>query len=480
MPAKPNAGEGIYAGMSSSLSSPQLLFPLLLLAVGCGLISISSWVRGLQVLVVTVVFGGLVGARMGFTALPIIFRDAVIVLPIYVAFVATRAGREAIARVPADLALLIGAFLAWMAICLFNPESVSALQVLIGLKVWIFYIPFLFVGIALAARPNALFRVFRVLLICGMVACAAGLLQSALIRLIGYQSAISLFFGAAASSVTQGFSAFYIGGNIYRIPGTFSFGSQYVAFLFLFLSVAVIEANTDPEPRFQNLGRIAFYVGVLAGLFSGTKGAFLMFPLYALALAMFGLIRARLLIAAPLAIGLGVWAINAAGLDPLGLASFGAQQAQGYGGEFIFQQVADAVGHGIFGEGIGSATGAGRFASIGSASVSRLGFESYFAKTAAELGTVGLVIMVALLLAVAVHVGWLAIRYYGQARNRIIAPISIFIAYVIITCSKGASLDIDPVNVFFWLTLGLVVAAGRAEEELVVVHPERETTAAVV
>ena len=464
--------------MARFITSPELFYPLLLLGALCGLISISSWVRGLQVLVAAIVFGGIVGARIGFTALPIIFRDVLIVLPIYVAFIASRAGREAMARVPAHLALLIGVFIAWMAICLFNPGSVSALQVLIGLKVWVFYIPFLFVGIALAARPHALFRVFRVLLICGMVACAAGLLQSALIRLIGYQSAISLFFGPAAASVTQGFSAFYIGGNIYRIPGTFSFSSQYVAFLFLFIAAAVIEANTDPEPRFRSLGQVAFYVGTIAGLFSGTKGAFLMFPLYALAFAVFGLIRARLLIAAPLAIGAGVWAISAAGLNPLGLASFGVEQAQLYEHGFIFQQVDDAVRHGAFGEGIGSSTGAARFAQLASPDTARLGFESYFAKTAAELGTVGLIIVVALLLAIAVHAGWLAIRHYGQSRNMIIAPLSIFIVYVLVTCLKGASLDIDPLNVFIWLTLGLVVAVGRGDEDSLVVRREQSPATA--
>src|SRR5215472_5054744 len=308
--------------MSGLFASPELLIQLLLVGLVCGLASISSWVRGLQLLVVAIVFGGIIGARIGFTALPIAFRDAVIVLPLYVAFIASPAARGVIAKIPADLALLLAAFLAWIAISLFNPQHVSGLQLLIGLKVWLFYIPFLFVGLALAARPNALFRTFRVLMLCGLAACVLGLLQAALIRLMGYQTAISLFFGPAAASATQGFATFYVGGNIYRIPGTFSFSAQYVAFLFLFITVAIIEANADPDSRFQRIGRVAFYVGMIASLLSGTKGAFLMFPLFAAAFAGFGLIRARLLIAAPIAIGVGIWAISSAGLDPLGLASF--------------------------------------------------------------------------------------------------------------------------------------------------------------
>jgi len=447
--------------MSKLLASPEIFFSLLLVGVVCGLISISSWVRGLQLLVVAIVFGGIVGARIGFTAMPIIFRDALIVLPLYLAFAGSPAVREAIAKIPTDLALLIAAFLAWIVICLFNPASGSGLQILIGLKVWLYYIPFFLIGIALATRPKALFGTFRVLMLCGLVACAAGLLQAALILLIGYQSAISLFFGPAAASVTQQFATFYVGGNIYRIPGTFSFGAQYVAFLFLFIAVAVVEVNADPDPRFQRIGRVAFYVGMLAGLFSGTKGAFLMFPLFALAFSLFGLIRARLLIAAPLAVGVAIWAINAAGLDPFGLASYGAEQAQSYGRGFIVQQVSDAVHHGLFGEGIGSSTGAARFAVLDPSVGHRFGFESFFAKTAAELGTIGLVIMAGVLLAIAIHMALLTIRYYGHYSNRIIAPLAIYVVYVLVTCLKGYPLDTDPGNIFFWLTLGIVVEVGR-------------------
>jgi hypothetical protein len=458
--------------MSQSLQSSALLVPLLALGCLCWLMSLSSWVKGLQLLIVVILFGGIIGARLGATPLPIIFRDAAIVLPLYAAFFFGRAGRDALSRLSPDLLLGLCVFLGWLVICLFNPNGVSGLRLLIGLKVWAFYIPFIVVGVALAARPNALFRTFRTLLLCGLVACGVGLLQSLLIRLIGYQAAIDLFFGDAGRAVTQGFSAFYVGGGIYRIPGTFSFTSQYVAFVFLFLTVAVIVSNNDPDPRFQRLGRIAFYVGFLAGLFSGTKGAFLMFPLYGLAFVGFGLIRSRLLILAPVAIGVGLVALSAAGLDPLGLASFGMQQAELYGRDFIFQQIEEAVRYGALGEGIGSSTSAARFGALGADTLTRLGFESYFGKAAAELGTVGLVVLSIFLLIVAVHVGFVALRHFGRETNRLIAPLAIFMAYVLVTCLKGSPLDVDPSNVFFWLALGIVVGAHRGAQPKVVARAE--------
>ncbi|HVM77662.1 MAG TPA: hypothetical protein VMU06_01495 [Stellaceae bacterium] len=450
--------------MPQAFHSSVLIGLVLAVGVFCALRTFTSWVKGLQLLIVVVLFGGIVGARLGSTPFPIAFRDVAIVLPLYAVFLLTKAGSRALRAVPADLALGLCVFAAWLGICLFNPNGVAALRMLIGLKVWAFYIPFFFVGIALAQRPEALFRVLRALLLCGFVACGVGLLQATLIRLIGYHAAIDLFFGEAGRSVTQGYSAFNVGGGIYRIPGTFSFTSQYVAFLFLFLSAAVIVSNSDPDPRYQRMGRIAFYVGLLAGLFSGTKGAFLMFPLYGLAFAAFGLIRGRLLVAAPIAIAATLWAISLAGLDPLGLASFGAEQAQMYGRGFVFQQVDEAVRHGAFGEGIGSSTSAARFAAIAADPETRLGFESYFAKAAAELGTVGFVVVAALLLIIAVHASLLAVRHWGRDSNRILAPLAIYVVYVIITSLKGAALDTDPTNVFFWLTLGVASAFGRAAE----------------
>ena len=452
--------------MSEVLTSPEFVLWLSLIGGVCMVLSVSSWVRGVQLLILVMLFGGIAGARIGNTALPVILRDAAIVLPLYLAFAFSKAGPEAFRELPVDIAAGLCAVLGWLVICTFNSNGESGLRLLIGLKVWTFYIPFLLIGISLASRPKAFFAILRAVTICGFIVCAVGLLQGLLIRLMGYGPAMTLFFGTSAAAVTQGFTAFYVGGGIYRIPSTFSFGSQYVAFLFLFLTVAVLEANTDPKPLFRSIGRIAFYVGMLAGLFSGTKGAFLMFPLFALAFAACGLIRARFLIAAPIAIAVAAWTFTAASLNPVELFSFGAEQAQHYSEGFIVDQVAEATRYGVMGQGIGASTGAARFAVQGVGLRSQLGFESYFAKSAAELGSVGLIIISAFLMLVAVRMAMPVIRNFGRVRNDIIAPLAIYVGFVLITSLKGYPLDIDPANVFFWLSVGLVVRLGRNERSL--------------
>src|SRR5262249_41067203 len=130
------------------LRSPDVLATVLAVGAICAIWSLSSWLKGLKLLILAVLFGGILGARMGSGALPIALRDSTIVLPIYAAFLASGAGREVISRLPGGLALTLSLLLAWLVIELFNPAMVSGVQLAIGLKVWALYIPFLAIGTA--------------------------------------------------------------------------------------------------------------------------------------------------------------------------------------------------------------------------------------------------------------------------------------------------------------------------------------------
>src|SRR5262249_46066578 len=157
---------------------------------------------------------------------------------------------------------------------------------------------------------EAMFKVFRFFLVAGLFACMVGLAQSVLIRIIGYGPAITLFFGEGAKAATQGFTYFLAGGGIFRVPGTFSFGSQYVGFLYAYLTVGMIEINSDPDPRFRKLARAAVLLCLLAAVVSGTKGALVTFPLFIVGFFVFGLIRNRLLVAGAVALAIGSWLLS--------------------------------------------------------------------------------------------------------------------------------------------------------------------------
>ena len=441
--------------------SPLILLAGLLIGGVCIARTLSSWVAGLQLLIAAVLFGGIIGARAGNGALPIAFRDIAIVMPLYLAFLSSKTGRQALSSLPGELAAGLAVVLAWMLLCLFNLGNVSTLQLLIGIKVWVFYVPFIFVGIGLAARPDAMFRIFRTFLLLGLVAAGIGLLQSFLIRIMGYNAAITLFFGDAAGAATQGFTFFVAGGGIFRVPGTFSFNSQYVGFLYLLLTIGMIETNADPDPWYRRLGGIVVFLALLASIVSGTKSALVTFPVFVVGYAVFGLMRSRFLMVAPVAVAIAVAAVTAIGVDLGGLFGYGATLTERYAQGFFFQQIESALQFGALGRGIGSNTNATRYTLPGMDFGALVGLESYFAKIAVELGTIGLVVFGAFLLAIAFRAALIALRHRLREEIAIIAPLAIFIAFTLVTLFKGWSLDVDPTNIFFWLALGLVIGTER-------------------
>lgn len=425
--------------------------------------SIVNVAAAMHLLVIVLIFGGIVAVNIGAGGLAVPFRDIFIVLPLYLCIFTTREGQRAATLIPVDVTLAIVFFVLVTMVCVLNPEGGSAAQTLIGLKVWLFYIPFVVVGITVAHQPKVTVGLFRQILFWGSIACGVGLLQSLLVRLWGYDVAIRIFFGQYASRVTQGFAYFDRGGGIYRIPGTFSFVTQYAGFLYLFLTVAIIVANVDPDPRIRRFGTVAVFAAVLAGVLSGSRAAILVFPALLLLYGLFGVLPLRLLLFAP--VGVAIWAggLALAGTNPVDYFLFGQELAVHYTQDFIFQQISYALDLGPMGSGLGASTAAARYA-IGGAAIDDgplLFFESYFAKAAAEMGYLGL----AAILIVFAVVAWRGIltivaNLYSR-EGAIIAPAVVYLGYNLVMSAKGFVLDVDPGNIFFWLLLGVVVGLDR-------------------
>jgi hypothetical protein len=453
--------------MFGSLFSSGLIFPLLGFGLLVALRSLTNWVAAIRMVIVVTIFGGIVFLHLGSGALLVIFRDLFVVVPLYVAFLSSGVSKESVNRLPADIALMLILMVAYMGLSTLNTTADSLSQVVIGLKIWLFYVPFLFIGLALAGRPEAMFSVFRTLFVWGMVACFIGLLQSFLVRLIGYQATMTFFFGTKAAAVTQGFAWFSDAGGIFRIPGTFTFATQYSNFLYLLLSVATIEANADPEPRFRRYGTVAMFIVAFALLLSGSRATGLTVSAFFAGYFLFGLMRSSAVTLAPVAI-IAAWAmLQIIGFDPGALFSTGGRLVGFYSHSFVFQSIADALKYGPFGAGIGASTNAARYAAAGTLGLAgngMLGFESYYAKIAAELGSIGLGIMIAFFALVVAKIGMGLLKVRNRPANAVVAPLGLYFLYNFITFFKGTPLDQDPGNIFLWLALGLIFGLTRKAE----------------
>lgn len=442
--------------MSQTLIPLQLLFPALLAGALCLFVTLRNWENGLRLLILVVLLGGIVAVRVANGGVAILFRDIFIVLPLYGAVLMSGGGAEAAGRLPADLACGVAVLVTYILLSVLNPSFIPPLQMVIGLKVWLLYIPFLVVGAALARNPPALFSMLRFFLVVGMIPVAIGLLQYVLARVWGYDAAISLFYGTAAESVTQGFG-YFEDVELYRIPSTFSFASQYVQFVFLYVTIAAIEWNGDPDRLFRRIGQVAFCVGLLAGVFSGTRGALVTFPMLIGGFCLFGVVGWRVFLALPVAIGLVAAAANLADIDLYSLFSYGDELASDYAKNWIFGQIADGLQYGPFGAGIGASTGGARYATsdfIGAGSF--LGYESYYAKIAGELGSIGLVIFAAFFVWITFRVIVSTLQHVHRPTHAIVAPLAVYIIFQFLYSFKGYVLDTDPGNIFFWLALGII------------------------
>lgn len=435
------------------------LLALLGLSVGmaCAYKCMMSLRIALYLLVIAVFFGGIIAVHFGDSGYAIVFRDVFIVLPLYAGLFFRQLGQDSVRRIPPGISLAVAFFIVVVIIDLANSGTQSFEQVIIGLKVWLYYIPFLVVGLAVAARPDLTLSFLRAILIVGGVACGIGLLQSLLVRVVGYETTMGWFFGARADDVTQNFAFFEEAGGIYRIPGTFSFVAQYGQFLVLYLTTAMILANADPDRRLRRIALWMMVLAVLAALLSGARTTIIAIPAMLIVYALCGLLTSRIALFLPVAIAAGSAVIAYSGLEVLRYFYFGVDLAQEYGSDFIFQQILGGLDQGFFGNGIGTSTSAARFAMSAAQAENFIGYESWFGKSAEELGWLGFAAVCVMFAAVLLRSGSAFIRNRRRPENTVIAPLATYVGYMIVMSFKGSVLDFDPGNMFFWLFLGIML-----------------------
>ena len=420
------------------------------------------WETGLKQLVIILCFGGIVSVNLGSGSYAIIFRDAFIVLPLYIGFVNSAEGQQALKYLPTDISAILVLFLTVIFICVFASPFVNVATLLIGLKVWLFYIPFLAVGVALATRPELLVRFFRTILLWGFAAAAIGLVQSLLVRLVGYQQVMEWFFGANAIKVTQDFTVFDVAGGIYRIPGTFSFVSQYANFLYLYLIVAIIETHIEPDSLYRQIAQIGVVLALVAGLLCGARQQILLFPATMMIFALGGLLSRRLLVIAPVAVVVGGAIIAVSGLDLVQYFFVGRDLAGEYSENFVGRELLSGLDFGVLGGGIGTSTTAARYAlGFTTDATSAVGLESYYGKAGAELGWFGFDAIALLMAVVMLRAIVSVLQNFTRRSHAVVAPVAVFLAYIVVSSFKGSPLDTDPGNIFFWLFLGVLVGVSR-------------------
>jgi hypothetical protein len=332
---------------------------------------------------------------------------------------------------------------------------------LLGLKVLLGYLPLIPCIYYLLRDREDVYRLMRIQVLLILVCCGLGGLQYLL-----------LSTGLCPGTVGEGEDLFkaslearcLVGGSLLyspeqgqiRLPGTFNAPWQWGWFLISGSFFAFGTALSDRSPlwRLVGLGALAA-IGIMAVL-SGQRIALALVPAIVVGLLMLTgqIVNLRRFIpmGLGLAIILGGFMVQNSAVVNAQWRSFEARWQAAPPHVFIWQQFqwAQNQQQGLLGQGVGRGTNAARI--FGQTEL----VESYHPKLLYEIGPLGLLATLALYgtLTVVTFRAYRSIqdpdlRSYGATMWAFVLFISVFPYYY--------PLDVDPVNVYYWLAAGIVL-----------------------
>lgn len=435
------------------------------------------WQRGFYGLLVYLPFAGVVTLSLyPWNGLPILhpalYKDWLFVFPTYLGFLAAvvlrRERSPRLERLPTALLIALSLLvLAHMA----NPGVPNALTGLIGAKVWLFYLPLYVLTFRLVASRRDLVLLLRLLVVLAVFPCAVGVAEYVLAQFVGYPALVDAIYGATAVPATQELTYFEVGGGlIARIPSTFTFATQYFGFTLAMLVPCYLAGRADPSARWRRAARWAFALVVVASFLSGARAAFLFVPLlvalmYGLDRGFFGVMRAGFYVA-----GMLLGALAIASIATGALLRHVAELFRIYAQDTAYGGLVQAITSVPLGAGTGTNTGPARYAFERPEFF--IAIQNYYAKAAYELGIPGLLLIWGLFAALIVLGFRNRRRLQDPALRACAAGLLAFVITMALNCFKGWLIDLDPVNVYFWVFAGLLAKLPYLERSAdVPAHP---------
>jgi hypothetical protein len=478
LPARPGAplivAAPLAAAVGFSVAAGFWTYVLAMILLAAGLLAgLRDWRFSIYALLVFLPYSGLliIGAYPS-TGPAVLAKDLFFVIPAYLGYGIACLLQRKTAAVPGFPVIVAIALATLVLLQLLNPTLPSLLVGLIGAKVWLMYIPMAFLGYHLIRGRDDLERMLRLIALAAVVPCLIGIIEGVLIA-AGHSGAVYSLYGDAAAAVTQDFAN--VGGtsgDIHRVSSTFSFVGQYYSFTTVMLVAAYaywrgfLSRQGGLKPW---LGAALFVLVAFAAVLSGARGALFSVPALTITMLLLDGHELRRYWWLPFAsVAAVAGAANVFGTTTGRLVSDVAEHSVV---EFTIGTV-DGFHEGfhrtVLGLGPGVDTQSARYALPQIDPFSVVGghvFESWWVKSLLELGIVGLAITVALLLGILHR---LVSLHRGLRDPSLRAVSSAFLALVVFVIAynfKGSYLDLDPMNVLFWLFVGVALKLPRLERE---------------
>ncbi len=418
---------------------------------------LGKWERALWMLILFLPFGGGISLMMRPNPFGPLLKDFLFVLPVYAVFVLFHMRELRNARIPNPISLLFVLFAAVVLLQTFNPGVRDLVAGAVGIKVWLLYIPLAYLVSAMIIRAEDLVGLLRGATVVAIIPCSLGILQFAMASTIGYAETMTMFYGHNAAAATQNFTYFEMGTSFFRIPSTFSFVTQYSGYTLMMLVVTYMHQSVEPHPGWRLLAKIMTGVVFIAAILSGARANFLFAPMLLLVILFLDAKLKRLtlwLLVGPFVM---ITTLNTVGLDLFIVADKTGGLVTNYGSELVIPDLINSLVNSPLGQGVGTNTGASR--NLMSASEIALlppMIEGYYAKAIIELGIPGLIIQLGISFLLLFYGFGIHLRMRDPMGRSCSAAITGFIIVMAIHSFKGWQIDLDPINVWYWILVGIL------------------------
>ena len=419
---------------------------------------ILRWRWGLIGLLLYLPFAGIISLKFQPNKLPLILKDVAFVLPAYLSFFVFHARELKAAPVPRPVLWAIGILAFLVLVQILNPGVVSWMVAAIGAKVWLFYIPIMFLAGAYFRDVGDVVQLLRVLVVLSILPCTIGVLQWFGSMTFGYEAVMTGFYGDAARGATQGFASHSYGALLYRIPSTFTFVSQYFGYTFGMVVFGYCLMRLDPHPGWRKFGQLMMAFFVVAAALSGARGAYVFIPLLLVTITLLDQRLSGIVAVAVVVPVIILVAMSLVGIDPELLLRDTTFLIGHYGREIVYENLINAFVEYPLGTGTGMNTGSARhaFENQTTGPSKLLFFENYYAKAMVELGFIGFPVAVAVFATIIMAGIRIRARLSEPGLKSAAAATTAFFITIAIHSTKGWQIDYDPLNVYIWIFAGLL------------------------
>lgn len=478
--------------LSHFAASPlSLILKVILFQALFWFLILRRWQRGLYLLMFTTPFMGAISLWLFPLEWPKVLKDILFVLPSYICFFFLTKDWKDHINIPR---LVLGA-LALLAFLVFiqalNPGVENWGMAIIGVKVWLFYIPLMLLSYRLLGEKKNVTDLFRVLLVLAWIPILVGLAQFLGDHIVGHVKTIQFFYGDAGYQASHNYGGFRLGlGYLYRVPSTFTFQAQYFYYLLITIMIAYMSHNIDPYRKWQRFAGATFWITVTAAYLTGARASYVFTP-FLIGLMVYlakgekpaikSVSVSLLILFASLTFPSVIHALRQSGESEPNAASPAAHESTALQVEnrahgqpisisewwIMMRDVAvndpAVIAYGCiksafqkapWGVGTGMNTGPARLTYADPSKFAR--YENYYAKTIYELGVPGL-LTVLFLFGSLIFYGSKIARSLQQDDLRTLATGIISLMFVFFILSfKGWMMDQDPYNYFFWIFAGFL------------------------